>query len=199
MARIQCLNESNQPVSLADIAAWDGEGGGLTPGMYLFHINEVEQTTAQSSGKPQLHLKMTVVQGADSEAHNGQDFQDWRPLAGKKGALGRLKSLLDACAIQLDGNGGFDDQELVNREFWAEAFEDDAPNPSAEDPGRTKKVTRLRKEMAVEGQEAATPPPPPAAPAPKAPATPAAPARATPPAAPAAVGKPKLPVPGRKA
>jgi len=178
MARINCLDENNKPVSLADIAGWGGIGGGLTPGDYLFQINEVEQKLTQG-GKPQIQLTMEVVAGAETETHDGQKMLDWRSLSGKKGALGRLKSLLDACGVQLDASGGFDDQDLVGKQFWAEAFQDIAKKTDATGAVTEREVTKIRDERAIEGAPASVAPAPAIAPAPApAPAPAAAPARA---------------------
>jgi hypothetical protein len=180
MARIICQDENGKVVSLAEVAGWGGVGGGLTPGDYLFLINEVEQKQTQG-GKPQIQLTMEVVTGADTETHNGQKFMDWRSLSGKKGALGRLKSLLDACGVALDANGGFDDQDLVGRQFWAEAYQDVAKKTEATGEVTEREVTRIRDERPAEGAaEAVAAPaaaPAPAAPTP-APAPAPAPARA---------------------
>ena len=59
MARIICLDENNTPVSLTDIAAWGGVGGGLAPGDYLFQINSVEQ---KQIGKSFLFFKGTYTE-----------------------------------------------------------------------------------------------------------------------------------------
>jgi pyruvate/2-oxoglutarate dehydrogenase complex dihydrolipoamide acyltransferase (E2) component len=183
MARIICLDENNQPVTLADIAAWGGVGGGLTPGDYLFQITGVEQKQTQS-GKPQIQLTMEVVAGAETDTHNGQKMLDWRMLGGKKGALGRLKALLDACNIQLDAQGGFDDADLIGREFWAEAYQDIAKKTLPTGEVEEREVTKIRDERSANdtGASAAAAVAAPAAPAPApaqaAPAPAAAPARA---------------------
>ena len=183
MARIICYDENNKPVTLADIAAWGGIGGGLAPGDYLFQINEVEQKQTQG-GKPQIQLTMEVIAGVETETHNGQKMLDWRSLSGKKGALARLKSLLDACGVVLDAQGGFDDADLIGRQFWAEAFQDIAKTTSPTGEVSEREVTKIRDERsAVEDAGAvavaAAPAAAPAAPAPApAPAPAAAPARA---------------------
>jgi hypothetical protein len=179
MARVICLDENNTPVSLAEIAAWGGIGGGLAPGDYLFRIIAVGQKQTQG-GKPQIELTMEVVAGADTETHNGQKMLDWRSLSGKSGALARLKSLLDACGVQLDAQGGFDDADLVGREFWAEAFQDIARKTEASGQVIEREVTKIRDERSAVDEGAATTAAPAAAPTAPAPApTPAAaPARA---------------------
>jgi hypothetical protein len=192
MARIICLDENNQPVTLADIAAWGGIGGGLTPGDYLFLITGVEQKQTQG-GKPQIQLTMEVVAGAETETHNGQKMLDWRSLSGKKGALARLKSLLDACGVALDAQGGFDDADLIGRQFWAEAFQDIAVKTDATGAMTEREVTKIRDERsAVEDGAAAAPAAAPAAAA-AAPAPAPAPAPAAAPvAAPARAAAPTL-------
>jgi pyruvate/2-oxoglutarate dehydrogenase complex dihydrolipoamide acyltransferase (E2) component len=193
MARIICIDENNAPVSLAEVAAWGGTGGNLTPGDYLFQVTAVEQKQTQN-GKPQIQLSLEVVAGAETETHNGQKLLDWRMLGGKKGALGRLKSLLEACGVQLDAQGGFDDQDLIGREFWAEAYMDIAKKTDAQGTETEREVTKIRDERsAVEGgatdaPAAAAAPAPAAAAAAPAPAP--APAQAA--AAPARAAAPTL-------
>jgi hypothetical protein len=185
MARVICIDENNTPVSLADIAAWGGVGGGLTPGDYLFQITAVEQKQTQG-GKPQIQLTMEVVAGAETETHNGQKMLDWRSLSGKKGALARLKSLLDACGVQLDAQGGFDDADLIGRQFWAEAFQDIATKTDATGATTEREVTKIRDERSAVEESGAAEAAPTAAAAPAAAAAAPAPAPAQAAAAPAA-------------
>jgi len=184
MARVQIVDENQKPVNLAEVSAWDGEFQGLTPGDYLFQIDEVTQEASKSKGTPRLVVKCTVLQGVETETHNGGKQTYWVPLTAK--AAGRLKCFLDACLLIPDADGGFDDQDLVGRCFVAEAFDQEYKKTDPLLGEVTRTSTQFRKERpytegfgAVEGTAptlAASPTPP----------TPPAPAPTPPPAQPAA-------------
>jgi len=180
MARVTILGPDNQPVDWSTVAAWDGEGGGrLTPGNYLFEVAGVAQEPA-STGNLQLVIDLMVVQGLETEVHNGASTKHWLSLTPK--AAGRVKQFLDAIGVVPDADGTFEDQEFISRQFMAEVFEDEY---NKVDPltgqSTVKKTSKIRKEMPVEGAAPAAAPTPAPAPAPR----PAAPARATAPALPA--------------
>ena len=192
MARVTIVDENNQPIDPNTVTAWDGCGGMLPPGLYDFAVTNVELKQT-STGRPQIELDLTVIAGVDpvTDAYNGQTKKDWRLLGGKSAVLGRLKSLLDACGVQIAANGDFDTDELRDRQFTAEVYEDsyDKPDPAT---GTVKTITntRIRGEQSLGGatEAPAAPAPAPArpAPAPAAPAAPMAPARAAAPTLPSA-------------
>ena len=201
MARVQVLDENNTPLDLNTVAPWDGEGFHVTPGEYVFTIETATQTMSSSS-KPQLELGLVIAQGLATEAHDGQNMKHWVSLT--KAASGRLRNFMDATGLAPDEQGGFDDAELIGRQFIAEVFEDEYQKGiNADGAPNMKKSTKIRKERPVEGAtEAATEAPAPApAPVPAAKPTPAAAVKA-PPAKPAAPGLPRvassLPTPGQR-
>lgn len=176
MARVQVLDENNQPVNLNNVEAWDGEGFHVTPGDYIFEVTSVVQTQS-GTGKPQLELGLSIVQGLATEAHNGQNMKHWVSLT--SAAAPRLRNFLNAIGLAPDGDGGFDDVEIVGRQFQAEVWEDEYQKGiNADGTPNMKKSTKIRKECPVEGAEQ------PAAPAPAPVAKPAAAARPVPAAKP---------------
>lgn len=204
MARVQVLDENNAPLDLNTVAPWDGEGFFVTPGEYVFTIETATQTMS-SSAKPQLELGLVIAQGLATEAHNGQNMKHWVSLT--KAAAGRLRNFLDAIGLAPDEQGGFDDAELIGRQFIAEVWEDEYQKGlNGDGTPNMKKSTKLRKERPVEGAEAAAEAPAPArapAPAPAAKPAPApAPARQAAPAKPSVPGLPRvastLPTPGQR-
>lgn len=205
MARVQVLDEQGAPFDLNQATAWDGEGFSMTPGDYVFAIESVTQGMSSNS-KPQLELQLVVVQGLATEAHNEQKMKHWVSLT--KAAASRLRCLLDAAGVAPDAEGGFDDADLVGRQFIAEVYEDEyEKGVNLDGTPKVKKSTKIRKERPVEGAEAAAAeaaPAPTPAPAPAAAAKPAAApaARAVAPAKPAAPALPRvassLPAPGTR-
>jgi hypothetical protein len=134
-----------------------------------------------STQKPQMELGLSVVQGATTEQHNGQPIKHWVSLT--KAAAGRLRNFLDAVGLAPDAEGGFDDSELIGRQFMGEIFEDEYQKGiNLDGTPKIKTSIKIRKERPVEGAA------PEAAPAP----TPTAPTR---PAVPVAPAKPKQPLP----
>jgi hypothetical protein len=198
MARVQIIDDATgAPFDLNTVAPWDGEGFSVTPGEYVFTVESVFQGMSGNS-KPQLELGLVIVQGLATEAHNGQQMKHWVSLT--KAAAGRLRNFLDATGLAPDAEGGFDDAELVGRQFIAEVWEDEYQKGINTDGSpHMKKSTKLRKERPVEGAAQAEAPAP--APAP-APIKPTAPARPIAPAKPAAPSLPRvasnLPIPGQR-
>jgi hypothetical protein len=199
MARVQIIiEESGQPMDLATVKAWDGEFQGLTPGDYLFQVEEASQEASKTKGTPQLVVKCLVIQGFTTETHNGNKITHWVALTAK--AAGRLKNFLDATGLVPDADGGFDDQDLVGRYFIAEAFDQEYTKVDGQGVETKTVSTKLKKERPY-GETAAEPPaaPPPAVqPAPPPPAQPAPPPPppaqpAPPPAAPTRAQAPQLP------
>jgi hypothetical protein len=191
MARVQIVDENHAPINLAEVSAWDGEFQGLTPNQdYLLQIEEVAQEASKSKGTPQLVVKCTVLQGVETETHNGSKQTHWVPLTAK--AAGRLKCFLDACLLVPDADGGFDDQDLVGRCFVAEAFDQEYKKTDPLLGEIVKTSTKFRKERPyTEGFGAAEGAAPtsavlPTPPTPSTPPTPPAPAPTLPPAQPTA-------------
>lgn len=203
MAIVTVVDENNQPIDLNAAQAWDGESSMVPPGIYVF---EIEGAAQEMSGaqppKPQLVLDLIVVAAEGTEQYNGSKMKHWVSLTAK--AAGRLKNLLDAVGL-VPGADGFDDQDLIGRQFEAEVFENEYKVMDPVNGEVTKKSTKIRKELPVGGVAASTAP---AAPAPAAapaaapaPAPAAAPARTAAPARPAAPAKPPtrpLPTPGSR-
>ena len=127
MAIVSIIGSDGAPMNLGEVQAWNGVGGGLTPGNYIFEVEEVIQEAAKSSGNLQLVVTLRVLNG-DTEVHNGQTTKHWLSLTPK--AAGRLKAFMDAVGLAPGADGtSFDDQELVGRQFMAEVFEQDVRLP----------------------------------------------------------------------
>jgi hypothetical protein len=101
-------------VRLQDEQAWDGTGGALPPGNYLFKVTGVEQKPA-NTGNPQMILQLEVIDGAESQAHNGRGMKHFIMLMAS--TKGRVKHMLDVCGIVPDDDGGFDDESFMGAEF----------------------------------------------------------------------------------
>jgi hypothetical protein len=193
------MDEHGQPIDLRNVQAWDGEAFSMTPGEYLF---EVETATREQSSqqKPQLAFDLKVIQGLNTDVHNGGAMKHWISLAPK--AAGRLVNFMNATGVVLDAEGGCDDQEFVGRRFIGEVYEDQYQkgiNPENGEP-IMKTSSKIRKERPEEGADtaAATPAPQPN-PAPALHAPPVAPQAQRPgPALPRLVNAP-LPRPGTRA
>lgn len=99
---------------LNDVDAWGGEGGALPPGEYHFLIEEAKQAQSKN-GKPQLELDLKVLNEGEMK---GRSTKQWYTLNFEKDApRKRLKSLVLATGIPLDGNGDFDDTQLKGTSF----------------------------------------------------------------------------------
>lgn len=102
---------------LNDVDAWGGEGGALPPGEYVFVIEEAKQAQSKN-GKPQLELDLKVI--SDGE-FKGRSTKQWYTLNFEKDApRKRLKALVIATGIRLDGNGDFDDAQLKGTTFMGD-------------------------------------------------------------------------------
>lgn len=99
---------------LNEVDAWGGEGGALPPGEYTFVIETAKQGQSQK-GNPQLELDLKVVSEGE---YKGRTTKQWYTLNFEKEApRKRLKALVVATGIALDGNGNFDDQQLKGTTF----------------------------------------------------------------------------------
>jgi len=201
MARVQVFDEQGALIDLRGVAPWDGEGFSVAPGEYVFEVEEATQEQS-SKDKPQLALGLRIVSGLATEVHNDQKMKHWISLTGK--AAPRLRNFLNAVGIEADADGGFDDQDLIGRQFQAEVFESEyqkGTDPVTGAPNM-KTSSKIRKERLVEGEAgasqapAAPPAPLPRAAAPQRPAPP--PARAQRPLPTARVASPLL-RPGQRA
>jgi hypothetical protein len=199
MAQVQILDENNNPVDLATVAAWNGESSMVSPGQYYFQVMEVVQE-ASSKGNPQLVISLQVIGGVESEAHNGAKMKHWISLTLK--AAGRLVNFCNACGVVL-GAGGFDDQDLVDKQLMAEVYEDTYTKQTAAGPVE-KTSTKIRNEEPIPGAAPAAAPVALSAPTPQpaAVAPPAARQPALPPGPRVAVALPRpgqrIPLPARK-
>lgn len=101
-------------VRLQDEQAWDGTGGALPPGNYLFKVTGVEQKPA-NSGNLQMILQLEVLDCAESQAHIGRGMKHFVMLMAS--TKGRVKHMLDVCGIVPDDDGGFDDESFMGAEF----------------------------------------------------------------------------------
>ena len=174
MARVQVMDENGQPIDLRGIQPWDGEAFSITPGEYLF---EVETATREQSSqqKPQLAFDLKVVQGLNTDVHNGGQMKHWISLAPK--AAGRLVNFMNATGVVPDAEGGCDDQEFVGRQFIGEVYESPyqkGVNPETGEP-IMKTSSKIRKERPSEETASAAPTPTPIHTASTAPVAPAAP------------------------
>lgn len=99
---------------LNEVEAWGGEGGALPPGEYHFLIEEAKQAQSKN-GKPQLELDLKVLSEGEFK---GRSTKQWYTLNFEKDVpRKRLKSLILATGIPLDGNGDFDDSQLKGTTF----------------------------------------------------------------------------------
>jgi hypothetical protein len=200
-------------VNLNEVDAWDGSAGAVLPiGEYVFEVTAVTGGNAKT-GTANLEFDLLVIVGADTETVNGATKKHWIYLTEK--SAGRVRSMVNACGVNMTAEGAFDSDHFVGQQFIAEVYEDSFKKPNLETGETDTKVTnKIRKERPVSagfsGQEveavpAAASTPAPRAPAPAAaPAAPAAPARPLPPgprvAGAGALPRPQRPtLPGRKA
>jgi len=212
MARLLVVDENNNPIDMAQVAAWDGESNGVPPGTYIFEIVGATQEMSNNQ-KPQLVLDLIVIAGDGTEAYNGAKQKHWTSLTAK--AAGRLKNLLNAVGL-VAGPEGLDDQELIGRQFQADVVEEPYTEQTATGPVE-KTSCKIKHEVPVGSAEAvsaaapASVPAPAPAPAPAAApavrpapavAPAAAPARAQAPQQPSALAQPRvasaLPRPGQR-
>lgn len=104
-------------LGMNNVEAWDGVSGALPPATdVVFRIDSVKQERSSQKGTLQLVVEATVVSQGELFSRKGY----LRPIIdvnAKDGSKRRLKQLLDACMIQVDQQGGFDDQHLVGRHF----------------------------------------------------------------------------------
>lgn len=102
---------------LNDVEAWGGEGGMLPPGEYHFMIENAVQAQSKN-GKPQLELDLVVINEGEMK---GRKSKQWYTLNFEKDTpRKRLKQLILATGIPLDGNGDFDDAQLKGATFVAD-------------------------------------------------------------------------------
>jgi hypothetical protein len=191
-------------VNLNEVAAWDGGASGNLPiGEYEFEVAAATVGLAKT-GTKNVEFDLMVVAGAETDTVNGATKKHWVYLTDK--SAGRVRSMLDACGVQMDANGAFDTDHFIGQHFIAEVFEDTYEKPNlTSGTVDTKTTNKIRKERPVSagftGQEPAaeTQAPAPSAPRPAA-AGAAAPARPLPPGprAPGVGGNP-LPRPGQRA
>jgi hypothetical protein len=159
---------------LHEVQAWGGSGGLLPPNSdYVFLIEAAAIETSSGKGVPQLCINVKVLNTGEVQGRTGKF---WYNLNFEKGkARERLKALTDACAVALDANGSFDDQQVVGRQFMADVVADsyDKVDPTTNQK-ITKDTTRIQNERALNGAAGATQPGVGFAPAPAAAGQPAA-------------------------
>jgi hypothetical protein len=98
----------------------------LPEGIYDFEITQVTQTTAKSSGNPQLEIKLSVI---GPEAYAGKTIMQWWSLTAK--STWKLFKLLDATGVdydEADGQINFDTDMLEGSIFRAKVTQEENPS-----------------------------------------------------------------------
>jgi hypothetical protein len=148
MALVAVMGDNGQALDLSQTRAWDGESGGIQPpGWYTFQIEGCAQEPA-STGNLQLVLDLLVLAGRETEVNNGRSTKHFVSLTAK--SAGRLVNLLNAVGL-VPGPDGFDDQDLIGRQFDAEVYESQYTKEDPVNGPQTKTSFKIRKEMPVGG------------------------------------------------
>lgn len=162
MAPVDFVDYIDMNLNDENITPWDGQGGSNKPipdGEYEFEIKMVEKQTSKK-GNPTLVVDLEVV--TDGEA-KGLTCRQWYSLKQDVDASRRrMKSLILASGIALDGQGGFSAQQLVGAHFIATVRHEEYEDMNAQ-TGQpvTKTGTRVISERPVAPPEKAAPTPPP--------------------------------------
>ncbi|UCC74936.1 MAG: DUF669 domain-containing protein [Gemmatimonadota bacterium] len=98
----------------------DGERKMVEPGEYDFEITEVKQDQSRA-GKPTLIVTASVLSGAAK----GRTIRNWYSLVGdNEFARRRIKALIQATGVPVDGRGAFSAQAFVGCKFHGKVIED---------------------------------------------------------------------------
>jgi hypothetical protein len=161
-------------VNLNEVPAWDGGASGNLPiGEYEFEVTAATVGLAKT-GTKNLEFDLMVIAGAETDTVNGATKKHWVYLTDK--SAGRVRSMLDACGVQMDANGAFDTDHFLGQHFIAEVYEDSFDKPNLSTGTTDTKITnKIRKERHVSvgfTAPAAAPTAPPARPLPPGPRVP---------------------------
>lgn len=179
-----------------EVKGWGGQSESLPPGPdYVFQIDVAQQGQSPKKGTPQLELELTVLN--EGELNGRKAFHRLTLNLEKETPRKRMRQLIDATGVPMDGNGNIDDADFVGRIFMADVVEESYEDVDATTGTKISKtairVVNERIPPGAEGGQAAAAPSTAAA-ALAAPAAPAAQTRQAPaapaPAAPAAGAAP---------
>lgn len=143
---------------LHEVQSWGGESELLPPADDVtFEIESVAQEVSSAKQTPQLAITARVVSAGELMGRKGKFWYIMGPKA-KEASRARLKSLIEACGLNVDQQGGFDDQDLLNRQFVAdivnEPYEKTDPITGS---SITKTAARIQNERPVGTAPAAKP------------------------------------------
>jgi hypothetical protein len=135
-------------VNLNEVPAWDGGASGNLPiGEYEFEVTAATVGLAKT-GTKNLEFDLMVIAGAETDTVNGATKKHWVYLTDK--SAGRVRSMLDACGVQMDANGAFDTDHFLGQHFIAEVYEDSFDKPNLSTGTTDTKITnKIRKERHV--------------------------------------------------
>jgi hypothetical protein len=106
---------------LHDVQGWSGESEALPPGEgYHLRILEVVHENSTQKGTPMMNLSCEVL-WPESLAGRKVTHRLVADMS-KDVSRRRMKQIIDATGIQLDQQGGFDSDWLVNAEFEADCI-----------------------------------------------------------------------------
>lgn len=102
-----------------EIAAWNGQSSIVPPGDdYVFQIEEAIQKASSGKGVPQLQITVVVCNEGEMA---GRKSNFWYSMNFEyPQARSRIKALAEACGIQFDANGGFEDTHFIGKRFMAD-------------------------------------------------------------------------------
>jgi hypothetical protein len=194
---------------LHEVQPWGGESEALPPGPdYALQIESVEQGQSPKKGTPQLNVTCIVLN--EGELHGRKAIFRYNLNLEKDAPRKRLRSLVDATGVQMDDQGGFDDQQLVATAFMADVIHEPYDDVDATTGTKIQKIgVRIQNERPLDMQPAAgaaapaavaaAPAPAPVAAAPRAVAPAVAPRAAVPAPAAPSNARPQYAPPGRGA
>lgn len=151
---------------LHEVESWDGKSEALPPAPdYVLLIEAAKQGTSSKKGSPQLEIT-TVVQN-EGELHGRKGVFFYNLQLDKDTPRKRLRSLVDACGVPMDANGGIDDQALIGKMFMADVIAESYKDVDVVSNQTIEKTrTRLQSERKVgSAPTAVAPVPTPASPA----------------------------------
>jgi len=108
-------------LGLNEVDASDGSFTMVPPGDYVFQVEKVTGGQAKS-GKPKMTLNIKVMEALDAEnaKFEGEMIVQSFSLSREKDfPRRRVKSLLEACGVEIDSKGGFHPAELLDTQFVA--------------------------------------------------------------------------------
>lgn len=132
----------------ADVEAWGGEIVTLPPGPYQLRVKAADvEEKKDKEGNPRLQL--VVESEVLSGAFAGKNPKSWYniPRGNDKAAetaRKRLKSLIVACNVPVDGAGNFDTNQLIGCKYNADVIHDTYESGADPLTGKTVQKTAVR-------------------------------------------------------